>query len=398
MSKSVLVLNCGSSSIKLAIIDVDSGLTKLSGLAENLYNVDARLTIKDESDTKHNIKLNENSNHESALTVIDNELSKLAWVSDSLVAVGHRVVHGGEAFTESAIIDDKVIKAIEDVSNMAPLHNPANLLGIKSAMSAFPNLPHVATFDTAFFQSLPKHSYLYALPYQLYTDYGVRRYGFHGSSHKFVSMTASTMIDKPLSECNFITAHLGNGCSITAINKGVAVDTSLGFTPLEGLVMGTRCGDLDPSLPTWIANEFSMPIEKVTDLLNKQSGLLGISGHSNDCRTLEELASKGDERAQLALKIFCYRLAKYISSYMVASGPLDGLVFTGGIGENSAFIREQTIALLEHLGFSINPQANLNNRFGQDGPIHKENSHPIYVIATNEEWVIAKEAIQQANL
>lgn len=394
MNKTVLVLNCGSSSIKFAIINADTGETKLSGLAEKLHNSDACLTIKIDGQ-KEAINLPTNCDHKGALSVIDEKLAALAWVSESLVAVGHRVVHGGEAFTSSVVIDDNVKENIKKVANMAPLHNPANLQGIESAMQAFPALPHVATFDTAFFQSLPKHSYLYALPYKLYEEKSVRRYGFHGSSHQFVSAEAAKLVNKPLSEANLIIAHLGNGCSISAIHQGKAVDTSLGFTPLEGLVMGTRCGDLDPSLPSWLANELNMTPDEVAELLNKQSGLLGISGHSNDCRTLEQLAGEGDERAQLALKIFCYRLAKYIASYLVASGPLDGLVFTGGIGENSSFIRQETISLLVHLGFELDSDANLDKRFGTNGPINTESSYPIFVVATNEEWVIAKEAIEQ---
>lgn len=396
MNESVLVLNCGSSSIKFAIIDVKSGNTRLSGLAERLNDAQAALKFE-YNNTKKEIELSQHCDHKGALKVIDEYLSSFEWVKDSLVAVGHRVVHGGEAFKQSVIITDDVKAAIADVAHMAPLHNPANLLGIESAQQAFPDLPHVAAFDTAFFQTLPEHAYLYALPYELYENHAVRRYGFHGSSHQFVSQEAAKLVNKPLSECNFISAHLGNGCSITAIKDGVAVDTSLGFTPLEGLVMGTRCGDLDPSLPSWLAKELSLNLDQISDLLNKQSGLLGISGVSNDCRTLEKLFNEGDKRAELALTIFCYRLAKYIASYMVATGPLDALVFTGGIGENSAFIREKTISLLANLQFSIDPQANLDKRFGTNGAIHSESSQAIYVIATNEEWVIASEAIRQTS-
>lgn len=394
MSECVLVLNCGSSSIKFAIIDVSTGETRLSGLAERLHTAEAELSVKYNGE-KQVIPLVSDSDHKTALSVIDKHLSSFDWIAQSLVAVGHRVVHGGEAFTQSVVIDEEVKAAINGVAHMAPLHNPANLLGIESAQQAFPDLPHVAAFDTAFFQTLPKHAYLYALPYSLYENYGVRRYGFHGSSHQFVSQEAAKLVGKDLSECNLITAHLGNGCSIAAIHQGKAVDTSLGFTPLEGLVMGTRCGDLDPSLPGWLANELSLSNDEISDLLNKKSGLLGVSAESNDCRTLEQLASEGDAQAQLALKMFCYRLAKYIASYLVASGPLDGLVFTGGIGENSSFIRSETISLLSNLNFHIDESANTAARFGQDGAIQQASSQPIFVIATNEEWVIAKEAIAQ---
>jgi acetate kinase len=393
MNQYVLVLNCGSSSIKFAIIDPHSGVAPLSGLAENLGNQDSRLSYEFDG-KKTVVDIPACANHQQTLTAIERELAQHKNLQKQLLAVGHRVVHGGETFTQSTLIDDAVKQAISDTSSMAPLHNPANLAGIESAQKAFSHLPHVAVFDTAFFQTMPRHAYLYALPYHLYERHGIRRYGFHGSSHYFVAHQAARMLAKPLSKCNLITAHLGNGCSIAAIKQGKAVDTSLGFTPLEGLVMGTRCGDIDPSIPTFLIEELGYPANEVSILLNKKSGLLGISALSNDCRTLEEQAQLGHKQAQLALDIFAYRLAKYIGSYLVVAGSLDALVFTGGIGENSALIRAKTIAHLQHLGFDLNEEQNLAQRFGQSGQISSEHSIPVYAIATNEEWVIAQDSIK----
>jgi acetate kinase len=400
MSQLVLVLNCGSSSIKFAIVNSASGKAELSGLAENLFNDDATLVVKrclKQDPEKTQITLEKNSNHTQALSQINRVLDTYPELKSQLAAIGHRVVHGGETFTEATLINNEVKQAIEATSHMAPLHNPANLAGIESAQEAFPHLPHVAVFDTAFFQSMPKIAYLYALPHELYKKHGIRRYGFHGSSHEFVCEQAAEMLNKPISECNLITAHLGNGCSIAAIKQGKAVDTSLGFTPLEGLVMGTRCGDIDPSLPSYIQERLQLNAQEVTTLLNKSSGLLGLSEVSNDCRTLEQLASEGHELASLALDIFCYRLAKYIGSYLVAAGPLDALVFTGGIGENSSFIRETTCKHLAHLGFTLDAELNSAMRFGARGQINPNvagKAQNILVIPTNEEWVISQKAIE----
>ncbi|MFT4993233.1 MAG: acetate kinase [Paraglaciecola sp.] len=395
MKQYVLVFNCGSSSIKFAIIDARNGAAPLSGLAENLGNQDSCLSYQFQG-KKNAVDLPTCADHRQALTAIEDTLALHNDLQQQLLAVGHRVVHGGEKFIQSSLINDAVKHAIADISPMAPLHNPANLAGIERAQKAFSHLPHVAVFDTAFFHTMPQHAYLYALPYDLYEQHGIRRYGFHGSSHRFVAQQAATMLGKHFSTCNLITAHLGNGCSIAAIKQGRAVDTSMGFTPLEGLVMGTRCGDIDPNIPTFLIEERGYTASEVTTLLNKKSGFAGISGLSNDCRTLEEQAQLGHEMAQLALDIFAYRLAKYIGAYLVVAGALDALVFTGGIGENSALIRSKTIAHLQHLGFDLNEEHNLAQRFGQSGPINSVHSIAIYAIATNEEWVIAQDAIQYA--
>ena len=389
MNKDVVVLNCGSSSVKFAIIDAVTGKAGLSGLAESLGNTDASLTYKLNGE-KNSFSLTDNAGHTEAL----NAISKI--IEDTGVkpiAVGHRVVHGGEKFKEAALVDNEVLAAVEDYASMAPLHNLANLKGIVTAQKAYPNLPHVCVFDTSFFQSMPQKAYIYALPMRLYKEHGIRRYGFHGTSHKFILDSAAKLLDKPVEETSIISAHLGNGCSVTAIEKGKAVDTSLGFTPLEGLVMGTRCGDMDPSLPGTLQKKLGKTADEINDLLNKQSGLLGISELSNDCRTLEEEAEKGHEGALLAIEIFCYRLAKYIASYLIATPSLDAIVFTGGIGENSSLIRETTMNYFAHLGVTLDEQKNLDARFGKGGEItSSSSSKTVFVVPTNEEWVIAAEA------
>lgn len=393
MDQYVLVLNCGSSSIKFAIIEAKTGIAPLHGLAENLGTALSRLKFSYQGEQR-DAELPTGADHQQALAVIANTLKQFEALSQQIVAVGHRVVHGGETFTHSTLIDANVKQAIEQTSLMAPLHNPANLAGINSAQTTFPDLPHVAVFDTAFFQTMPKHAYLYALPYELYQQHNIRRYGFHGSSHYFVAHEVANALKKELSDCNLITAHLGNGCSIAAIKQGKAIDTSLGFTPLEGLVMGTRCGDIDPSLPTYLVEQLGYSVAEVSRLLNNESGLLGISKLSNDCRTLEQEANAGNQQAKLALDMFIYRLVKYIGAYLAVVGPLDALVFTGGIGENSAYVRENTVNQLAHLGFQLDLDKNLEIRFGLSGLISHNNSKKVFAIATNEEWVIAKDAIQ----
>ncbi|WP_395345482.1 acetate kinase [Ningiella sp. W23] len=376
-------------------MNAKTGETLLKGLAENLFLPTASLSYSNES-TNEQYPLASQSDHTQALDAITQLLDKHPMLKTSLIAVGHRVVHGGESFSESVLIDDLVIDAIDKTSLMAPLHNPANLAGITTAQRAFPHLPHVAVFDTAFFQTLPKHAYMYGLPKRLYKEHSIRKYGFHGTSHYFVSHRAAKLLGKAIETCNLITAHLGNGCSISAIKNGKAIDTSLGFTPLEGLVMGTRSGDIDPSLPSYLIEHLNYTASDVTTMLNKASGLLGISGVSNDCRELEAQAACGDANAQLALDVFCYRLVKYIGSYMAITGPLDALVFTGGIGENSALIRNQVIKQLAHMGLALSESANNTIRFGKSGAINHPNSLPIFAIATNEEWVIAKDAYELA--
>ncbi len=389
MKKEVIVLNCGSSSVKFAIIDAQNGEAGLSGIAESLGNKNASLSYKLDGH-KEKVALSENASHSEALNAIQTIISS---TGVKPIAIGHRVVHGGEKFKQAALVDDSVLKAIEDYASMAPLHNMANLKGIVTAQKAYPDLPHVAVFDTAFFQTLPKKAYIYALPMSLYREHGIRRYGFHGTSHKFILDSMAEILNRRVEDTSIISAHLGNGCSVSAIEKGRAVDTSLGFIPLEGLVMGTRCGDIDPSLPGTLQKKLGKTADEISDLLNKQSGLLGISELSNDCRTLEEAAQQGHEGALLAIEIFCYRLAKYIAGYMVAVPSLNAIVFTGGIGENSSLIRQTTLSYFSHFGITLDEQKNDAARFGQSGQITAANSTtPVYVVPTNEEWVIASEA------
>ena len=298
---------------------------------------------------------------------------------------------GGEKYHKPTLITDKVKQEIANLAKLAPLHNPANLVGIVATEKVFSHLTHVAIFDTAFHQTMPDKAYIYGLPYNLYQDHGIRRYGFHGTSHYFVANQASLLLQKPLQACNLISAHLGNGCSITAIANGESVDTSLGFTPLEGVIMGTRSGDIDPSIIFHLVEQLGYSLDEVNNLLNKESGLLGISGISNDCRTIEAELLAGNKRAKLAIDVFCYRIAKKIASFSASLNTLDGLIFTGGIGENSNIIRSLILSQLSLLGFQVNEQLNEDVRFGKQGSINDQSSRPCWVIPTNEEWVIAQQ-------
>lgn len=387
----VFVLNCGSSSLKFSLIDAKSHDEILSGLADALGSSNPIIKYKYQGDKK-TIALNANAMHQSAVDTIVTLLSDLS-LNDAVIAVGHRVVHGGELFTQSVVIDNQVIEQLEAISKLAPLHNPANLIGINAAQQAFPNLAQVAVFDTAFHQSMPAKAFTYALPHALYKEHGIRRYGFHGTSHYFITQQAAKMLDKDVSETNIISAHLGNGASVTAVKNGQSVDTSMGLTPLEGLVMGTRCGDVDPAIAQYMIDQLGYSNDEVNNVFNKQSGLLGLSELTNDCRVIEEQAQQGHAGAKLALDVFCYRLAKYIASYTVPLGRLDAIVFTGGIGENSDLIRASVIEQLEIFGLALDEQANLDARFGNQGVITKNSGAKAMVIPTNEELVIALDAI-----
>ncbi|WP_299495748.1 acetate kinase [uncultured Shewanella sp.] len=392
-NKLVLVLNCGSSSLKFAIIDANNGEDKISGLAECFGLEEARIKWK-VAGVKQEASLGAMSAHKEAIAYIVNHILKQdPNLASQIQAIGHRVVHGGEKFTQSVRIDDAVIQGIEDCASLAPLHNPAHLIGIRTAQASFPDLPQVAVFDTAFHQTMPEKAYIYALPYALYRDNAIRRYGMHGTSHLFVSQEAAKVLNKPIDDTNIICAHLGNGASVTAIKGGKSVDTSMGLTPLEGLVMGTRCGDLDPSIIFHLVNRLGYTLDEVNTLLNNKSGLLGISELTNDCRGIEEGYEAGHKGATLALEIFCYRLAKYIASYTVPLTRLDAVVFTGGIGENSDVIRKKVLDALAIFNFDIDNKRNQAARFGQQGVITTDKSPVAMVIPTNEEWVIAQDAI-----
>lgn len=380
----VLVINCGSSSLKLALIEPRAGTVRLEVLAERLGTPEARLRIDSQPDTS----LSAEAGPAQILEQVAPHLQ-----AHETFAVGHRVVHGGESFSDSALLDPSTVHEIRNCVKLAPLHNPANLLGIEASMARFPSLPQVAVFDTAFHQTLPAKAFLYAVPYQLYEHAHVRRYGFHGSSHSYVAGEAARRIGKPLRELELVTAHLGNGCSTCAIKAGRSADTSMGLTPLEGLVMGTRSGDVDPNLHEFLAETTGQSLSEITDLLNRKSGLLGLSGLSNDMRTLLEAADTGHLRAQLAVDVFCYRLAKSILAQCAALERVDALVFTGGIGEHAVSARAKTVDQLRVLGAKLDEEANRCHGQRSAGLISAPTSAiRVLVIPTNEQLVIAREA------
>ncbi|WP_041598818.1 acetate/propionate family kinase [Hahella chejuensis] len=390
--KLILVLNSGSSSLKFAIIDPEQDAPLLIGIAERLgsANADFRMRWRNEEDKRQPCP---DADHARVIDQLFQAMHEHGVDATDLTGVGHRVVHGGETFRDSATIDEQVIAKIEQCAKLAPLHNPVNLLGIKAIARKYPDLSQVAVFDTSFHQTLPDYAYTYALPYELYRAHGVRRYGFHGSSHRFVAGRAADLLGKPLKDCNFISVHLGNGCSATAIKGGVSVDTSMGLTPLEGLVMGSRCGDLDPGLILHLTQTLNYTPDQLSHMLNKESGLLGVSEVSNDMRELLRLSEEGHHQAALAIEIFCYRLAKMIAGYYLATAPLDAVIFTGGIGENAAPIRARACAWLKPLGVYMDEEA--NRRHGEENQrrISKDDSLNIMVVPTNEELLIARDTL-----
>ncbi|RSD31186.1 acetate kinase [Vibrio pectenicida] len=398
MSKLVLVLNCGSSSLKFAIVDAKNGNEHLTGLAECLHLPEAR--IKWKLDGKHEAQLGEGAAHDEALSfIVETILTSKPELAQQLKAIGHRVVHGGEKFTQSALINNDVLQGIEDCATLAPLHNPAAIIGIKAAQKAFPNLPMAAVFDTAYHQSMPEEAYLYALPYDLYKTHGIRRYGMHGTSHLFIAREAASRLDKPETELNIINCHLGNGASVCAIKNGKSVDTSMGLTPLEGLVMGTRCGDIDPAIIFHLHDTLGYSVDKINTMLTKESGLAGLTEVTSDCRFVEDNYGTKEE-ATRAMDVFCHRLAKYVAGYTATlEGRLDAIIFTGGIGENSGPIREMVLNRLGVFGIEVDSQANLKARFGGEGTITTNSSRiPAMVISTNEELVIAEDTARLASL
>jgi len=397
----VLVVNCGSSSIKYSLYAMADGAEAevlASGLIERIGEEAGGL--RHEAGGRKVRRDVQVPNHEVAFDLMVQVLTAgdAAAIAgpEAIDAVGHRVVHGGERFAESTRIDEAVLVAIEACADLAPLHNPANLMGIRAAMRLMPDVPHVAVFDTAFHQTLEPHAFLYALPYDLYAEHGVRRYGFHGTSHRYVAGEAVRMLGRPAAEVNLITLHLGNGCSAAAVRGGTCVDTSLGMTPLEGLVMGTRSGDIDPAIIFHLVRALGMPVDDVDNLLNRQSGLLGVSGVSNDMREVLRAAEKGHARAELALAIFCHRLKKYIGAYTAVLGRVDALVFTGGIGENAAAIRRRTCNGLERLGYVLDETRNgADSRQARDVAADAAPAR-ILVIPTDEEAMIARDTARLA--
>ncbi|WP_345337217.1 acetate kinase [Ferrimonas pelagia] len=393
MSKLVLVLNCGSSSLKFAVLDAQNGDELLSGLAECFNLVDARIKWKMDG-KKNQADLGAGAAHREALDYMVNTiLASKPELAEQLVAIGHRVVHGGEKYTKSVLIDDAVVAGIEECATLAPLHNPAALIGIRAAQASFAGLPQVAVFDTAFHQTMPAEAYSYAIPQKLYREHGIRRYGMHGTSHLFVAGEAAKALGKDAADTNVISCHLGNGGSITAVRNGKSVDTSMGLTPLEGLVMGTRSGDLDPAIVFHLVDNLGYTLTEVNNMLNSQSGLLGLSELTNDCRGIEEGYNEGNKGCVLAMEVFCYRLAKYIASYTVPLKRVDAIIFTGGIGENSDLIRKKVLEHLTIFGYAVDEEKNLSARFGGEGVITKDGTPVAMVIPTNEEFVIASDAL-----
>lgn len=391
----VLVINSGSSSLKFAVINSENGEAIVSGLGECFGLPEAEISWKYNGEKAVEAIPEGGDHHQYAFERIVKLLDELDLTS-KFVAIGHRVVAGGESFKGSVRINEAIVDEIERLAELAPLHNKANADGMRAAIKVFPQLPQFAIFDTAFHQTMPPKAFMYALPYELYSDYKVRRYGAHGTSHYYVSREAAKVLGKSANDCSVITVHLGNGASISAVKNGECVDTSMGLTPLAGLMMGTRCGDLDPSVIEFLIRK-GWDKDRLFTMLNKESGFLGISGLTSDARGILEAVEQGNERAKLALDIFCYRVAKYIGSYLVAVGEgLDAIVFTGGIGENSLPIRREIISYLKVFGFVEDEQGNESARFGNSGQIAQSEllNAVALVIPTNEELVIAQDCIR----
>ncbi|GGI40371.1 acetate kinase [Mammaliicoccus stepanovicii] len=394
----IIAINAGSSSLKFQLFEmpeekvITKGLIERIGLKNSIFSI----TVNGEKITE----TLDIENHEIAVDIMLKALKDHNIIQDinDIQGSGHRVVHGGELFPESALVTDDVLTKIESLTDLAPLHNPANLMGIKAFRKLLPNIPHVAVFDTSFHQTMPKESYLYSLPYNFYKDFGIRKYGFHGTSHKFVSERAAELLDRPLDQLRIISCHIGNGASIAAIDGGKSVDTSMGFTPLAGVTMGTRSGNLDPALIPFIMEKTGKNAEEVLNILNKESGLLGISGSSSDLRDIEQDATEGNERAKLALDVFASRIHKYMGSYATRMHGLDAIVFTAGVGENSDTVRAKVLEGLEFMGVYWDPRLNTGLR-GEEAFINYPHSPvKVIVIPTDEEVVIARDVLKFGNL
>ena len=392
----ILVINCGSSSLKYQILDMTNETLLCKGLVEKIGIEGSVITHEKVGMDKFRLET-PMANHEDAIAQVlaaiqDPEHGVVKDMSE-IGAVGHRVVHGGEKYADSVLITEKVMKDVEECCEIAPLHNPPNIAGINACKALMPNTPMVAVFDTAFHQTMPPESYLYALPYEYYTKYHIRRYGFHGTSHKYVARRAAEMLNVELEDLKLITCHLGNGASVSAIKRGKCIDTSMGFTPLEGLVMGTRSGDIDPALVTYIREKENLPQGKANEILNKKSGVLGISGVSSDFRDIEAAVAEGNERAELALKVFAHKVRFYIGAYIAEMNGCDAIVFTAGVGENDITMRELICHDLGNLGIKIDP---LKNKIrGKETIISPEDSRvKVLLIPTNEELMIARDTYQ----
>lgn len=395
----VLVINAGSSSLKYQLIDVDTKDVIAKGLVDRIGISDSNVIYKPAMGKTGFAVVRDVKDHTEAIRlVIDAMLDPVNGViksMDEIDAVGHRVVHGGEKFTAPVLINDAVMETIETLTDLAPLHNSANMMGIRACREIMPNAPMVAVFDTAFHQTMPAEAYIYALPYEAYTDNMVRRYGFHGTSHNYVSKVAVEMLGKPAEETKIVTCHLGNGSSIAAVKGGKCIDTSMGLTPLEGVPMGTRCGDIDPAIVLYLMKKLNLNVNEMDAYLNKKSGVLGISGVSSDMRDIEAAAKQGNERAELALATLAYKVKKYIGAYVAAMDGVDAIVFTAGVGENAANIRERIISGLGYLGVVPDYELNSNCPRGQNVEISKpESSVKVFVIPTDEEMMIATQTAE----
>ncbi len=395
----ILVINCGSSSLKYQLIDMHNNDVLSSGVAERI-GIENSFIKHATSSEKIRLEKDLKDHKQAVETILDiltQGEGKVIQSLSEISAVGHRAVHGGEMYSKSTLIDEQVIKTLEDLCELAPLHNPANIIGIRACQSLIPNVPHVAVFDTAFHQTMPQSSYIYSIPLEYYEKYKIRKYGFHGSSHRYVSQKVAQLLEKDVKDINVITCHLGNGASLCAIRKGISIDTTMGFTPLEGLTMGTRCGNIDPSIIDFIMKKENMTISQVMNILNKKSGLLGISGVSSDARDVEDAAFKqNNDRAKLALEKFSNVVKKHLGGYIALMDGVDAIVFTAGIGENSPETREIICKDLEHIGIIIDDEKNKVR--GKIAQISSDDSKvKVFVIPTNEELMIAKDTMQIVN-
>ena len=390
----ILVINCGSSSLKYQLINSETEGVLAKGLCERI-GIDGMLTYQPEGGEKEKSEIAMPTHTEAinaVLAALTNEKSGVIKSLSEVGAVGHRVVHGGEKFTSSCLINDESMKAIEECNDLAPLHNPATLIGIRACQELMPGVPMVAVFDTAFHQTMPDVAYTYGIPYEYYEKYKVRRYGFHGTSHSYVSKRTAEIVGKPYDQMKIIVCHLGNGASISAVNCGKSVDTSMGLTPLEGLVMGTRSGDLDPAIIDFVGKKEGLSLDEMNEVLNKKSGMLGISGVSSDGRDLEAAAETGNKRAQLALDVFDYRVIKYIGAYAAAMNGVDAIAFTAGIGENNIKMRKDVCSSLTYLGVKLDEEK--NNVRGEERIISADDSKvQVLLVPTNEELAIARETL-----
>lgn len=389
----ILVINCGSSSLKYQLFDMTDESVLAKGLVERIGLEGAKLSHRPANKDRYDLET-EMPTHEKAIEIVLNVLVEpvhgVLESMNAINAIGHRVVHGGEDFSGSVLINEQVMQALNDNISLAPLHNPPNIMGIEACKKLMPNVPQVGVFDTAFHQTLPKHAYLYGIPYEYYEKYKIRKYGFHGTSHKYVSQRAAAILKRPIEELKLVTCHLGNGASICAIDGGKSVETSMGFTPLEGLMMGTRSGDIDPAIVSFLLEKEGWTLEEATNFLNKRSGVLGISGVSSDFRDIETAAAKGNQRAQLALDRFAYMVAKYIGSYVAVMNGIDALIFTAGLGENSPEMRYEICKGLTFFGMEMDEEKNKIR--GKEADVSVQNSKvKILVIPTNEELMIARD-------